>query len=302
MELRHIAVLREVAERGSVSAAAALLHCTPSAVSQQIRALERELGTRLTERVGRGIRLTAAGRALADAAPDVAVAVQQARDACLTAAARVAGVVRVTAFSSGAQLFFPRLLSQMAAGDGTVTVRCVEQDVAQGDFPLLTAEYDVVLAHRPDTSQHWRGRGLAVVSLLTEPMDVAVPRGHRLARRRSLTPRDVIGLPWIGVHEGFPVGRVLDALAAAAGQPAEIAHRINDFHAVEAMVAAGHGVALLPRYTAGDAVVLVPLRGFRASREIEALSRRERAGSPMVRQVITALRAVAGQIVAGAQP
>lgn len=295
MDLKQLATFREVAERSSVTAAAELLHCTPSAVSQQIRALERELGVRLTERTGRGIRVTAAGRALADASPDVAVAVQRARDECLTVAGQTSGTVLVAAFQSAGQMFFPRLLSA-AADEPTVTIRCMEHDVPQQEFPGLTADHDVVLAHRPDTSQRWHGRGLRVLPLLTEPMDVAVPHDHPLADRDYVRPREIIDLPWITVHEGFPVARVLDALSAAAGQPAGIVHRINDFHTIQALVAAGHGVALLPRYSTGGAVRLVALRGFRASREVEALARRERAGTPVVRRVLDMLRDVAQQI------
>ena len=207
----------------------------------------------------------------------------------------MSGTVRVTAFQSAAEMLFPRLLSALR-NDPQIVLECVEHDVRQGEFPALAAEYDAVIAHRPDTSQPWHGRGLRVVGLLTEPMDVALPPDHPLAGRAWLTPRDVVGLPWITVHEGFPVGRGLDALAAAAAQPARIVHRINDFHVIEAMVAAGHGVALLPRYTAGDRVSLVPLRGFRASREIEVIARRERAESPVVRRVLDALRKAARSV------
>src|SRR3954468_10992952 len=158
MDVRTLETLRAVHRQGGVTAAAAVLHLTPSAVSQQLAALSREMGVPLTERVGRGLRLTLAGQALAEAAADVAVAVERARAACAAFADRPVGTVRVSAFQSAAQLLLPGLLDRVAGLDG-VTVECSDEDVAQADFPALTDRVDVVIAHRPDDDAGWRGPG-----------------------------------------------------------------------------------------------------------------------------------------------
>ena len=304
MDVRALETLRAVRSQGGVVAAAAVLHLTPSAVSQQLAALSREAGVALTERVGRGLRLTAAGDALADAAVDVAVAVERARAACASFLGRPEGAMRISAFQSGAQLLLPPLLTRVRALGG-ITVECSDEDVVQDDFPALTDRVDVVVAHRPEGSGEWPGSPsrLRVVPLLREPLDVAVPADHRLAGREHVRAGDLVGEEWIAVREGFPVATVLAAVAAGSGTAPRIAHRINDFSVVEAMVAAGHGVSLLPRYTGGrsPAVRLLPLADVRAGRRVDALLRPDAAERLVVRRVLDELVAVAGE-AGGAAP
>jgi DNA-binding transcriptional LysR family regulator len=287
MDVRALETLRAVRRQGGVTAAAAVLHLTPSAVSQQLAALSREMGVPLTERAGRGLRLTLAGQALAEAAVDVAVAVERARAACAAFADRPVGTVRVSAFQSAAHLLLPGLLDRVAGLDGVI-VECSDEDVAQADFPALT---DRVIAHRPDDDAGWRDTGLRVVPLLREPLDVAVPAGHRLAGRAEVRPADLVDEDWIAVKVGFPVAQLLDAVTAGSGAVPRVAHRINDFGVVEALVAGGHGIALLPRYTAGrrPGVRLVPLAGVRAGRRIDALVRPDHAERLVVRRVLDEL-------------
>jgi DNA-binding transcriptional LysR family regulator len=298
MDVRALETLRAVRTQGGVSAAAAVLHLTPSAVSQQLAALTRDAGVPITERVGRGLRLTAAGEALADAAVDVAVALERARAACAVFLDRPEGRVRVSAFQSGAQLLLPGLLTRVRALGG-IDLECSDEDVAQDDFPGLTDRVDVVVAHRPDGGAVWPGAGsrLRVVPLLREPLDVAVGVGHPLADRAEVWPADLVDEDWIAVHEGFPVAPVLEEVAAASGAPPRIAHRINDFSVVEALVAAGHGVSLLPRHTGGGnpGVRLLPLAGVRAGRRVEALLRPDAAERLVVRRVLDELVAEAGR-------
>jgi DNA-binding transcriptional LysR family regulator len=305
MDARQLAVLREVAEQGSVSSAARVLHCTPSAVSQQLKALEASAGTPLIERVGRGIRVTPAGEELARSAVEVALALERAAAACARYNRRPTGTVRLAVFQSAGQMLLPGLLTAVAADDG-VQVECGEQDVAQSEFVPLTGEYDIVVGHRPDRGYEWGGAGTRVVNLLREPLDVALPPGHPLAGRPALRPVDLAGQPWITVRERFPVADVVHAIAERSGAPLDVRHRINDFHVIEAMVAAGHGIALLPRYTAdhrgGRRFALRPLEGVRASREIDALLRPDRAERIVVKRVLRHLRAVARQVVADFQP
>ncbi len=303
MDVRALETLRTVRSQGGVAAAAAVLHLTPSAVSQQLAALSRETGVPLTERVGRGLRLTAAGDALADAGVDVAVAVERARAACAAFLGRPEGTVRVSAFQSGARLLLPPLLTRVRALGG-ITVECSDEDVAQDAFPALTDRVDVVVAHRPDDGAEWPGTPsrLRVVPLLHEALDVAVPADHPLAGHDRVRAGELVGEDWIAVREGFPVATVLAAVAAGSGTAPRIAHRVNDFSVVEAMVAAGHGISLLPRFTAGGSpgVRLLPLAGVRAGRRVDALLRPDTAERLVVRRVLDELVAVAAEAGGGA--
>jgi len=299
MDPASLETLRAVGTHGGVTAAAAVLHLTPSAVSQQLARLQREVGVPLTERVGRGLRLTAAGEALAVAAVDVAVALERARAATDAYLARPEGTVRVSAFQSAAQMFLPGLLTRVAVHGG-ITLECSDEDVAQDDFAALTDRVDIVVAHRPDRSHDWAAGSVPVhvVPLLREPLDVAIPADHRLADRADVHPEDLVDEGWIAVREGFPVATVLAAVATRSGSAPRITHRINDFHVAEAMVAAGHGIALLPRYTSGrePGVRLVPLAEVRAGRRIDALVRADRAERLVVRHVLAELTALAAEI------
>jgi DNA-binding transcriptional LysR family regulator len=299
MELRGLQTLRTVRTHGGVTAAAAVLHLTPSAVSQQLAALQSEMGVQLTERVGRGLRLTPAGDALADAAVDVAVAVERARAACTAFLEQPSGSVTVSAFQSGAQMLLPGLLTRVRALPG-VTLACSDEDVALDDFAALTDRFDVVIAHRPEGGSGWGRAGLPlhVVPLVREPLDLAVPVEHPLARRDEVHPGELRDEDWITVRQGFPVAALLDAVTAVAGGPPRVVHRINDFHVVAALVAAGHGVALLPRYTAGgqQGVRLVPIAGTPVARQVDALLRPDRAERRVVRRVLDELAVVAGTL------
>ncbi|MGW1346899.1 LysR family transcriptional regulator [Kribbella sp. NPDC002412] len=293
MDERQLRVLREVGELGSVTAAAEALLVTPSAISQQLRLLQRSIPVPLTERDGRRVVLTAAGRALAGAAADVESALARARHTVDDFIEQPGGVVSVAAFHSAAATFFPLILR----ADAAPQLSLHDEDVPQDEFPLLTREYDVVLAHRLDHGAAWP-RTVAVTSLLHEPLDVALPIDHPLAAKRQLSPRDVAHEPWITVHDGFPLMATIEAIGAAANHRLDLVHRINEFTVVAEVVAAGAGIALMPRWTARrhPAVVLRPLRGVHGRRHIDALHRPERTARKAVRTTLTNLQRAATTI------
>jgi DNA-binding transcriptional LysR family regulator len=296
MDERQLRILRELGELGSVTAVAEALLVTPSAISQQLRLLQRAIPVPLTERQGRRLVLTDAGQALAGAAIEVESALARARHTVDDYLGRPDGEVSVAAFHSAAAAFFPLLLRALAAPGGP-RLALSDEDVPQEGFPRLTREYDLVLAHRLDHAPPWP-RAVTTTSLLREPLDVALPAGHRLADRARLRPEDVAGEPWITVHDGFPVMATVEAIAAAAGRPLRLVHRINEFAVVAEAVAAGGGIALMPRWTMRrhPELVLRPLAGVQASRHIDALHRPERTARTAVRTVLTELRAVARTI------
>ncbi|GGX04552.1 LysR family transcriptional regulator [Streptomyces chartreusis] len=296
MDERQLRILRELGELGSVTAVAEALLVTPSAISQQLRLLQRSIPVPLTERQGRRLVLTDAGQALAGAAVEVETALARARHAVEEFVQRPDGEVSVAAFHSAGTAFFPLLLRALA-GAGRPAPRLVDEDVPQEDFPRLTREYDIVLAHRLDHAPPWPDT-VAATTLLREPLDVAMPADHPLAAKRRVTPRDVADESWITVHDGFPVLAVIEAIAAAAGRRLHLAHRINEFAVVAQVVAAGGGIALMPRWTMPrhPALTLRPLSGVQARRHIDALYRPERTARSAVRTVLTELRHAASDI------
>jgi DNA-binding transcriptional LysR family regulator len=297
MDVRRLELLRELAERGSITAVATATNRTSSAVSQQLKVLEREAGIPLTERRGRGIVLTGAGRMLAQTATDVAVALERADALWNDFKQAPTGQVTLTIFPTGGQMLLPGLLTAIRDVAG-LELACTDQDPLLPDFADLTPDFDIVVADAPAILPSWRERGLAVVPLMTEPLDVALPEGHPLSAKKSLAPKDLVDETWIGMPAGFPFDRILRQIETANGSPAKVMQRFVDNGIVESIVAGGHGIAILPRFTTRDhenGLVTRPLTGVRASRKISALMRPDRAERPSVRLVVEALRAEAAR-------
>jgi len=294
-------VLRELGERGSVTAVAAATHRTPSAVSQQLQTLQRQVGVPLVERVGRGVRLTEHGRVLAGLANGVATAIATVDAAWQEHLGGGSGTVDLAIFPSAAELLLPGLLTRMRAHPG-IRLTLSDVDVSEGEFAPLTADHDVVVGHRPDGAAPAGRAALETVPLLREPLDVALPPGHRLAGHDRVHIDEVVDETWIGVPEDYPIDRVLTAMAAATDTPPEVAFRTIHLPVIENLVAAGHGVALVPRYTSGTRAPgrfhLAELADVRAGRRIEALVRQDRAVRPVVRTVLEALVATALDVTA----
>ena len=292
-------MLRELAERGTVGAVADEMNITPSAVSQQLKLLEREAGVPLLEPAGRGVRLTAAGRALAETATEVAVALERAEARWQDYLGRPAGDVTLAVFPTGGEMLLPGLLTRVAS-EPAVNLICTDRDpTLRYDILDMVASFDVVVADTPATTEEWQERGLQLVPLMSEPLDVAMPEGHPLASRDRVSAKDVASETWIGAPRDFPYDRVLQQLVAVTGEPVRIAQRLDDNGVVEAVVAAGHGIAILPRFTTrtrDNGLVTRPLVGIRARREITAVLRPDRLERPSVRFVVKALQSQADAV------
>lgn len=298
MEVRHLMLLRELAERGTVGATARALRVSASAVSQQLRAAERDLGVPLVEPAGRGLRLTRAGELLADGAVEVASALAGVEARFEEFRGAVGGEVGVACVPSAAAMLLPGLFGRLA--EGPVTVRIYDRDVAEAGYAELARDHDIVIGHRMGARPLPEWSRLSRVDLLREPLDVALPAGHPLAARDSLAPADLVDEPWVGVPMGYPFDDVRLAVEERTGARVRVVQRVLDNRLVEALVIGGHGIGLLPRFStrAGAELVLRPLAGVPTGRTVSALARPEVARRVVVRHVIDELRAV-GRELAG---
>lgn len=277
MDARHLRLLRELADRGSVTAVARATHRTVSAVSQQLRTAQREAGMQLVEPAGRGVRLTEAGRLLAagGAEVDAVLAAVQARwDAYRN---DPGGEVSIVAFPSAATWLFPAVLTE--AQEAGISVQVTDHDPAEGDFAGLTADFDIVIAHSLTGPQPAGTSALTVRELAAEPLDIAMSAAHPLAARSALRAEDVAGASWISVPAGYPFDTVLTTISDRAGRSLHIAQRVRDNRLIEALVAAGEHLAVLPRFTtaAHSALALRPITDVPAVRHMSAVMRPDRA-------------------------
>lgn len=304
MDVRRLRILREFADRKTITAVADALSYTPSAVSQQLRALQAEVGITLTEPSGRGLRLTDAGQALAARADEVLAALDRAEAEAQAYRTTPKGRVRVALFPSGALLLLPGLL-RWASQQHDLHLECRDVDMTPPEVPALAADFDLVVTHRDDHTvpvepDPFDEARLEITRLLREPLDVALPLGHPMADRERVELTDLAGERWISVDVGFPVDDVLRSLAMRAGVRPNVVQRINDFRIIEALVANEHGIALLPRYTVDTrGLVLRTLAGVRAGRYIEVAARRGATSRPAVRAVLDALLAEARAVAGG---
>jgi molybdate transport repressor ModE-like protein len=279
LDVRRLRVLREVALRGSFSAAAEALTYSQSAVSQQIAALEREAGTRLVERNGRGIRLTDAGQALVRRADSI-LGELAAADAELQAIAGLrAGRVRVSTFASAATALLPAAVTAFRAAHPAVQVELsLVEATEEAVGGLRTGRADLVLVARPP-GQPLDDR-VETHRLLEDPMLAVLPGGHRLAGRRTLRLDDLAGEPWVlgGGPGCSDRATILRACHAAGFEPrVTVDFPTDDYNATQGMVAAGAGVTLLPRLALAvprDDLTVRPLAGAGPTREVVAAVRR----------------------------
>jgi DNA-binding transcriptional LysR family regulator len=296
MDVERLRLLRELAERGTVHAAAQAMSLTPSAVSQQLKTLQRETGVALLEPQGRRVRLTDAGLALVARTDEVLAALDRAQADMDAYRTTPRGIVRVAMFPSGAAMLLAGLITQAAAIGVEVVGRDIDQPAANA--PAQLADFDVVVVHRDERDAAQWGSRIESTFLLREPLEILLPPHHRLANRKRVPLRELAKEPWIGVEWGLMVDDVLRSLAATSGVQPRIVQRVNDFRVVEELVMAGVGVALLPRYvlTARN-LIRKPLSGVRVARRIEAVTRVGATSRPAVAAVINILKKVAEEAV-----
>ncbi len=296
MEVRHLMLLREIAGRGTLAAVAAATHRTPSAVSQQLRTAERELGVKLVEPVSRGLRLTAEGQLLADSADDVARVLAEVQARLEARMGQPGGTVSIGTLPSAGEALLPHLVERLRGSAITIDVR--DFDLAEADFAARTLDHDLVIAHSAAGDVPAGAEGLVCRVLAHEPLDVALPVGHDLAGSAELRPEDLVGTTWIAVPRGFPFDSVLLAVEAVTGRPLTRRLRLVDNRLVESLVAAGEGLALLPRFTTRPhpGTVLRPLAGVNARRALVALARPDHFARRAVRTVVDHLERIGHEL------
>ncbi|MGJ6961580.1 LysR family transcriptional regulator [Streptosporangium sp. G11] len=297
---RRLRVLHEVARRGGVMRAAEALHLTASAVSQQLALLEREVGLSLIDRSQRRVALTPAGRVLAGYAERVEEELGEARRELIRFTERLAGPVSIAAFPTVIRHLLVPALGRLAERHPQITPRIQElygppalQELRLGGVDLALTEQD---ADKTVAVQQ------AIVShpLYVDEYRIVAPPGWAEVPRGVA---DLAGVPWISGPPDQACGHALERLAALHGFTPRRAHMIQEFPPTLALVAAGHGVAIVPSLALLDVpdgeVVVTGITNVGA-RKLDVVTRlsRTRSGEPDPVQavVIAALRDAAEEL------
>jgi DNA-binding transcriptional LysR family regulator len=300
LDTHRLRLLREFAERGTIAATAAALGYTPSAVSQQLAALEREAGAVLLDRTARAAELTDAGRRLADHAERI-LALIEAAEADLSAAGPT-GRVTVTAFPTAAVAFGPALVRRVRAHPG-LTLLLRETQREEGLRLVRTGEVDVALiadwSGRLTSADHGSGV-LQFYRLIRDPLVLVLPRGHPAADSSGEVDLDKLrDEPWLAAPPGEPSRQAVDKLLAGMGGMPPAPWEFEGLSTILSLVAHGIGIAALPRLTlaAGDRRVAVrELPGASPARDVYAVARTSSVRRPSVAVMLAALDAAAGRL------
>ena len=317
-------MLHEFATRGSIAKAAAALGYTPSAVSQQLATLEREVGAALLDRTARRAELTDAGRRLVEHAERI-LAMVEAAEADLSSAGPT-GRVTVTAFPTAAVAFGPALVRRVRAHPG-MSLLLRETQREEGLRLVRSGEVDVALiadwsgrltrpgpGSGPGTGPGGSGGSggpggsgggeesgvLRFYRLLRDPVVLVLPRGHPFADPAKPVDLDELrDEPWLAAPIGEPSRQAVDRLLVGAGGMPPAPWEFEGLSTILSLVARGIGIAALPRLTlaAGDRRVAVrELPGTAQARDVCAVARASSVRRPSVAVILAALDSAAERL------
>lgn len=293
LDVRRLRVLHAVVTSGSMAAAASELAYTPSAVSQHLSALEREAGTPLLERVGRGVRPTKAGQLLAERAGDLLGQLAQTEAALSDLRTGRAGTLTMTFFATAGPHLVPPALAQFRRRHPNVELHlnvCDPPDsvtnVQAGDIDLAVS---VANGHEvtDDTD------GLAWTHLMDDRYELIVPAGHHLAGRGEVNLADLSEETWVDTDAVLgPCREITDAGFAAAGFQPRVSVATDDYGTTQGMVAAGLGLAIAPRLALRlrhPGISVVHLTGNPIVRSVYVVVRAGAVEDPLLRTMCAVL-------------
>ncbi|AFM17779.1 transcriptional regulator [Mycolicibacterium chubuense NBB4] len=295
MDIRRLQLLLALSRLGSMRAVAEEHHLTTSTVSQQIAALAREAGTQLIEPEGRRVRLTPAGRRLADHAVVILAAVESAR-LDLDADAEPAGTVRVGGFATGIRVSLLPIVAELARRFPKVEFVVSEYEPIEA-FAMLTADdLDLALTYDYNLAPASPGAMLETVPLWSIRWGLGVPSAAaRDTAGDAAALSDFAGHTWIINSRNTADEDAVRTLAALSGFTPRIAHQIDSLDLVEDLIVAGFGVGLLPlERPTGAGVTVLPLRDPEVVLTAYAVTRIGRATWPPLRAVLDRLRPAPG--------
>ncbi|MFI5707827.1 LysR family transcriptional regulator [Kribbella sp. NPDC051620] len=292
IEVGALRALGAVAGLGTLARAAEELGFTASAVSQQLKRLERQVGVPVIAPAGRGVVLTPAGQAIVNSAPEVF----QALERCVEAAQSVSegtprGVLRVVAFSTAIRGLLAPTLRQLAKTAPELRVHLTEQDPDQALRSVEAGTADLALVHDADGLPAPLPPSLTQRHIHTDTGDVVMSSTHPLANPEPLTAADLAGHAWVTSPPGTVCHQWFRRLFADAPVEPDVRHLVDDFATQLALVESGDVIALIPRLARpplAEGLVSRPLQR-RPTREVQAAWRRSADASPAIQAMLREL-------------
>jgi DNA-binding transcriptional LysR family regulator len=301
LNLGRLKVLCEVVNRGSFSAAAESLSYTQSAVSQAIARLEAETGATLIVRDRRGVRPTDAGATLVEHAQEIFARVDAAEADLGAVLGLRGGRLRVASFPSAGATLMPLAVAAFRAGHPGVSLTLAEGEPEEIAPRLKAGEIDLALLFEFPGARERPGAGLRSAKLLDDPMHVALPAEHELAGKPALRLADLRHEDWVQTSAASPCARHVVRSCLQAGFEPNVTFESDDYETVQGLVAAGVGVALIPRLAlthVHPGIVVRALAPRSPARKVTAATIGGRADAPAAHAMIRILRDVARRYAA----
>jgi DNA-binding transcriptional LysR family regulator len=296
LNLGRLKVLCEVVERGSFSGAAVSLSYTQSAVSQAIARLEAETGAALIVRDRRGVRPTDAGTTLVAHAREIFARVDAAEAELGAILGLRSGTLRVASFPSAGATLMPLAVAAFRGGYPDVSLTLAEGEPEEIAPRLKAGEFDLALLFEFPGVRERPTAGLRSTRLLDDPMHVALPAEHELAGKRVLRLSDLREENWVQTSAASPCARHVVRSCLQAGFEPNVTFESDDYETVQGLVAAGVGVALIPRLAlthVHPGVVVRALAPRSPARKVTAATIGGRAVGPAAHAMIDVLQEVA---------
>lgn len=303
LDLGRLRLLRELKLRGTVGAVAEALGYSPSAVSQQLAQLQKDVNVPLVEKAGRRLRLTEAGEVLAGHAEVLLTQAQRAEEEAVAASGRVAGTVRVAGYQTALIHLLAPQLPGLTERYPELTVEVIEDEFIRVLQSLVLQELDLVISDQYTQLPYARPAGLTHEVLFTELMRIVLPVTHPLAAAEGpVAMADLAKAHWVTGHVGTNHTELLErACVELGGFRPDIRHRTNDIQVMLVLVGAGQACCLFPDIGQAERAPGVVVRDV-AEGELERLimvwTRDGAEVRPSVRVVLDALRVGAAELCA----
>ncbi len=291
LDVKRMRVLREVIARGSFSAAADSLHLSQSAVSQQVAALEKEVGMQLLERTSDGPKLTSAGETLMGHADAVLCRLDEAERELSEIAGLEGGRVRVISFPSAGATVVTKAISIFRGRYPAIELGLGEGEPEDSIPALRAGDYDIALGFDFSAHPDEPERDLERTLLLEESMWVALPPGHPLAASDAIKLADLADEDWLCGRSGSCRANVI-RLCQDAGFEPNVSFDSDDYQVLKGLVSAGMGVTVLPELALGDrapGIELRPVSDKQTTRRVWAVTREDAARSPATEAMLSVL-------------
>jgi DNA-binding transcriptional LysR family regulator len=299
LHFERLQALHAVATFGSVTGAATALHLTPSAVSQQLAKLQRDVGQRLVEPYGRGVRLTPAGTLLARRAHAILSEVENAEGELDRQRNHVVGDLEIAGFATAARAILPQAVARLRKEHQQLRLRLSERQPDEAIRLVAAGHLDIALVNDWMNAPLVLPDGVERLLIMNDAVDLAVPADHPLAQRNSVEITELCSEPWITWPYGATCHEWLTQTLRQHGLTPEVTHTAEEHPTQLAMVAAGLGIAVMPRLGRGstEGVSIISLQPA-FSRQIYLIWRTLASERPAIAVTVSAIRDVAADLSA----